>query len=72
MTLLGIPAGAGSGRARYAMAMTLYLAGEMTLDQLEAYRIASAEDHLGPEIELNKIKASVSAGPNLEYNSDQP
>jgi hypothetical protein len=64
MTLLGIPLGAGSGRARYAMAMSLYHAGEMTVDQLEAYRIASAEDYLGPEIELQKIGASVSTGPN--------
>jgi hypothetical protein len=66
MTLLGIPLGAGSGRTRYARAMLLYHEGEITIDQLEAYRIASAEDHLGPEIELQKVEASVAAGPNLK------
>jgi hypothetical protein len=56
MTLLGVPLGRGSGRARYAEAMTRYNAGEISANQLEAYRIASAEDFLGPEVELQKIK----------------
>lgn len=63
MTLLGIPLGRGSGRARYAEAMTRYHAGELSPAELEAYRIASAEDFLGPEVELQKLGASVAADP---------
>lgn len=63
MTLLGVALGRGSGRARYAVAMTRYNAGELSAQELEAYRIASAEDHLGPEVELQKIGASVAADP---------
>lgn len=52
MTLLGVPLGPGSGRARYAEAMSRYNAGELSADELESYRIASAEDFVGPDVEL--------------------
>lgn len=66
MTLLGVALGRGSGRARYAVAMGRYHAGELSADELEAYRIASAEDFLGPEVELQKIGASVAADPKTK------
>lgn len=67
MTLLGIPLGRGSGRARYAVAMTRYQAGEISADELESYRIASAEDFLGPEVELQKTKGpAFPLTPNIQ------
>ena len=42
---LGLP---GSGRQRYAAAMTLYLAGEITEAALEVYRICSPLDGQDP------------------------
>ena len=51
--LLGIPIGArGSGRDRYARAMTLYAAGRLGPAQLEAYRVAAAHDRLPPDLFL--------------------
>lgn len=69
MTLLGIPLGRGSGRARYAVAMSLYNAGKLTADQLESYRIASAEDFLGPEIELGP---ALPLTPEIQTDKNQP
>ena len=47
--LLDIPLGAkGSGRARYARAMILHRDNQITFAQLEAYRVAAADDSLGP------------------------
>ncbi len=46
---LGIEPGApGSGRARYGRAMALYAEGRITAAQLEAYRVAAADDRQGP------------------------
>lgn len=42
--LLAPPGPPGSGRIRYAAAMTLYHAGQIDAEQLEAYRIASPMD----------------------------
>jgi hypothetical protein len=42
--LLTPPGQEGSGRVRYAAAMTLYHAGQIDAEQLEAYRIASPMD----------------------------
>ncbi|WP_284324535.1 hypothetical protein [Cypionkella aquatica] len=42
---LGLP---GSGRQRYAAAMTLYQAGTLSEAALEAYRICSPLDHQDP------------------------
>jgi hypothetical protein len=44
-TRLGDP---GSGRARYGAAMALFRDGELSAEQLECYRIASADDGLDP------------------------
>lgn len=53
MGLLGVPLGSeGSGRARYARAMTLYREGRLSEAQLEAYRIAAASDHEHPRHEF--------------------
>jgi Dimethlysulfonioproprionate lyase len=47
--LLGIePGSPGSGRARYGRAMTLYAEGRISTAQLEAYRVAAADDRAGP------------------------
>lgn len=47
--LLGIPLGGpGSGRARYGQAMLLHAQGRLTAAQLEAYRVASADDTRPP------------------------
>lgn len=49
MTGLALPLGLkGSGRGRYAAAMALYQAGEISAEVLEVYRIASARDHQDP------------------------
>ena len=73
MTLLGVPLGRGSGRARYALAMARYNAGKLTADQLEAYRIASAADDSDPAVELEKIKGPASPlTPKIQTNENQP
>lgn len=47
--LLGIPPGArGSARARYGRAMRLYAEGRLSSAQLEAYRVAAADDNRPP------------------------
>ncbi|NGM45194.1 hypothetical protein G5B31_06555 [Rhodobacter sp. SGA-6-6] len=47
--LLGVPLGArGSGRARYGRAMRLYATGALSAAQLEAYRVAAADDRRPP------------------------
>ncbi|MDQ2064775.1 dimethylsulfonioproprionate lyase family protein [Xinfangfangia sp. CPCC 101601] len=47
--LLGLPLGArGSGRARYGRAMALYGEGKLSAAQLEAYRVAAADDRRPP------------------------
>lgn len=47
--LLGLALGGiGSGRARYGRAMRLYGEGVLTADQLEAYRVAAADDLRSP------------------------
>lgn len=47
--LLGVPlGGAGSGRQRYAVAMSLYATDEISAAVLEAYRVAAAYDSLSP------------------------
>jgi hypothetical protein len=47
--LLGIPPGGrGSGRARHGQAMRLHAEGRLTAAQLEAYRVASADDTRPP------------------------
>lgn len=51
--LLGLPFDVpGSGRQRYGRAMALYQAGAISAAQLEAYRIAAAQDSAGPEAVL--------------------
>lgn len=40
--------GSGSGRARYGRAMRLYAEGRLTAAQLEAYRVAAADDQRPP------------------------
>ena len=51
--LLTRPAGIpGSGRARYAAAMTLHAAGALSAAQLEAYREASTSDDRDPALTL--------------------
>lgn len=50
--LLGVPLGArGSGRARYGRAMRLFASGDLSPAQLEAYRVAAADD-LRPPTEV--------------------
>jgi hypothetical protein len=64
--LLGIPLGApGSGRDRYARAMSLYAAGRINPAQLEAYRTAAAHDRLDPGLFLSdrNLPAPVEADP---------
>ena len=46
--LLAPTGAAGSGRARYAAAMSLYNLGEISAAGLEAYREAAASDHRDP------------------------
>ncbi len=42
---LGVP---GSGKMRYAAAMTLYQAGQLSPEALEVYRICAPLDHQDP------------------------
>jgi hypothetical protein len=69
MTLLDVPLGLGSGRMRYAEAMSRYNLGQLSADQLEAYRIASAEDFLGPEVELGP---ALPLTPKIQTDKNQP
>ena len=62
--LLGVPLGPeGSGRARYACAMTLYREGRLNEAQLEAYRVAAASDHEPPEHEFRRRGLPLPAEP---------
>ncbi|MFZ1471243.1 MAG: dimethylsulfonioproprionate lyase family protein [Paracoccaceae bacterium] len=46
---LGLPLGEpGSARARYGRAMQLWASGAISVAQLEAYRVAAADDHRPP------------------------
>jgi hypothetical protein len=61
--LLGIPLGdKGSGRSRYAQAMTLYAAGRLSPAQLEAYRVAAAHDRLPPDLFLTDRNLPIPDG----------
>jgi hypothetical protein len=60
-TPLGVP---GSGRQRYAAAMTLHRAGQMSDAALEAYRIASPLDAQDPEELLRVVGAKRPALPD--------
>ncbi len=51
-TPLGEP---GSGRLRYAAAMTLYAEGRIPPQVLEAYRIASARDGTDPAVVIRAM-----------------
>jgi hypothetical protein len=47
--LLGVAlGGAGSGRARYAVAMGLFQSGQIGPEVLEAYRVAAGDDATHP------------------------
>jgi Dimethlysulfonioproprionate lyase len=63
--LLGIEPGVpGSGRVRYGRAMTLYAEGRISAAQLEAYRVAAADDRAGPGAVLDAYGLAVpSDGP---------
>ncbi|MCB1388132.1 MAG: hypothetical protein KDK12_03125 [Rhodobacteraceae bacterium] len=53
--LLGVPLGSeGSGRTRYARAMTLYREGRLSEAQLEAYRTAAGSDSEHPRHEFQR------------------
>ena len=58
--LLGVPLGArGSARARYGRAMRLFAAGVLSPAQLEAYRVAAADDLRPPTEVLEDRKLPV-------------
>jgi len=62
--LLGVPAGMpGSGRARYARAMTLWREGCLSDAQLEAYRSAAACDSEPPAAEFRRRGLALPADP---------
>ncbi len=67
--LLGIPVGAeGSGRDRYGRAMALFVAGQISGDQLEAYRVAAAHDRLNPDLFLvNRTLPAPQAPPDGDH-----
>lgn len=51
-----LPAGLpGSGRRRYAAAMSLYLRGAISEEVLETYRALAMDDHADPTEELRRI-----------------
>lgn len=50
-----------SGRTRYAAAMYFYQRGELTADELEAYRVCSRLDHEDP------LKLMANAGIGCEW-----
>lgn len=67
--LLGVPLGAqGSGRARYGRAMRLWAEGALSPAQLEAYRVAAADDHRPPRqvLEDRHLPVPVDAAPSPE------
>lgn len=65
---LGIPPGTGAGRARYARAMALYSQGFLSAAQLEAYRIAAADDYALPDLvfEDNGLPLPQFGNPELD------
>lgn len=72
--LLGIAHGTpGSGRARYAVAMTMFQTGQIGAAVLEAYRIAAASDIADPADQLRDsgltLPASVSTDPQTPLHT---
>lgn len=71
MSNLSLPLGAkGSGRARYAAAMDLYIQGRISPAALEVYRIASAKDGQDPapmlaEIGVREVMMQPSAADHI-------
>jgi hypothetical protein len=62
--LLGVPLGGpGSGRDRYARAMRLWAEGHLAPAQLEAYRVAAADDRRSPAEVLADRQLPVPADP---------
>jgi hypothetical protein len=58
--LLGVPLGGpGSGRARYGHAMRLWAEGRLSAAQLEAYRVAAADDRRPPSDVLEDRRLAV-------------
>jgi hypothetical protein len=55
MTPLGIP---GSGYTRYAAAMWFFQSGEMTAEELEAYRVCSKLDSEDPHLLYKKRQST--------------
>lgn len=67
--LLGVPLGArGSGRARYGRAMRLWAEGALSPAQLEAYRVAAADDQRPPRqvLEDRRLPIPADAAPSPE------
>ncbi len=67
--LLGVPLGArGSGRARYGRAMRLWAEGVLSPAQLEAYRVAAADDRRPPAevLEDRRLPVPGDAAPSAE------
>lgn len=67
--LLGVPLGArGSGRARYGRAMRLWADDALSPAQLEAYRVAAADDHRPPRqvLEDRRLPIPADATPSPE------
>lgn len=67
--LLGVPLGArGSARARYGRAMRLWAEGALSAPQLEAYRVAAADDHRPPAevLEDRRLPIPTDASPSPE------
>ncbi len=56
LTEFRLPAGLpGSGRRRYAAAMSLYLRGAISEEVLETYRALAMDDRADPTEELRRI-----------------
>jgi hypothetical protein len=72
---LGVALGrAGSGRQRYAVAMTLYQAGQISAAQLEAYRAAAASDTSSPDPVLEDrglppVRSAFGAAPEAVHEN---
>lgn len=58
----------GSGRVRYGAAMALHREGRLSAEQLECYRVASADDGLDPILLLREgsLPVPVTAAPDPE------
>jgi hypothetical protein len=68
--LLGVELGGkGSARQRYAVAMSLYQAGRIGAEVLEAYRIAAAHDRRDPAVVLEDLGLPV---PGAEPRGRRP